>query len=615
MLDTIVHRGPDDSGTYVNNRLAMGMRRLSIIDVDGGHQPIRNESGDVVIVFNGENYNFVELRDELSKRGHTFSTRSDVETVVHLYEEDGAKVVEHLRGMYGFALWDDRKQQLLIVRDRLGIKPLYYAEVNGQLIFASEIKSLLLHPDLAVELDPVSLGQYVTFKYVPAPRTMFRGIYSLPPGHLLTANDRGVHIRQYWDLTFEPPRKPKSEDEYADELQQLLHESVKLRLQSDVPFGAFLSGGVDSSTIVAIMSELLDEPVKTFSVGFESDDTESDELPYARMVAERFSTQHHEVIIRAKDFTSLAQQVTWHLDQPIADQATIATMMVSRLAASHVKMVLSGEGGDELFAGYARYVGESWSRYFNIFPSPLKSLARSASQRLPGLRRPKIAIHALTQPDEVSRFTNWFPLFNTEARGQLLTSDVLTQINGNAPNDVFAAALRKTSARDYLNRMLYVDSKYWLPDYLLLRGDKLTMSASLEGRVPLLDHRLVEFAGRLPTNLKIKRGQRKYLLKKVARRYLPAEIIDRKKQGFPIPISSWFRSSAREFVGDLLSPSRVSWRGLFRPEYVQRLLNEHQRGFADHGDLLWGLISIELWQQAFIDQAGNRRQAVKAAVS
>ena len=614
MLGTIRHRGPDDEGTWGEGDLAMGMRRLSIIDLDGGRQPMFSEDGRVAVVFNGEIYNYRELAEQLQKRGHVFSTSSDTEVIVHLYEERGAGCVDGLRGMFAFAVWDGRRRQLLLARDRLGIKPLYYTQAGERLSFASEVKALLRVPGVQARLDPEGLSLYLSLRYTPAPKTMFAGIHSLPPGHTLTCGENGVAVRPYWDLAFvNSPDRTKREDAYAEELEALLLESVGLHLRSDVPFGAFLSGGVDSSVVVALMSRLLDEPVKTFSVGFEGDGQVTDELPYARLIARRYETEHHEVCVRTRDLIDLAETVTWHLDQPIADQATLAVYMVSRLAASHVKMVLTGEGGDELFAGYARYAGERMAPLFQRIPAPVRSLALAVGDRLLD-RRARLALYALHQSDESARLANWFPLFNPDAKAALLSSDLMRALNGVSAARLFAEHLGRTNATASLNRMLYVDTKLWLPDYLLLRGDKLSMAASLEARVPLLDHKLVEFAASLPTGLKLKGMVRKYLLKKVGLKWLPRQIVHRKKEGFPIPVFGWLRKEARDFVRDHLSPAAVRRRGLFNSAYVQRLLDEHESGAADRGLLLWGLVSLEIWHRAFIDPL-PRRESVSSPLA
>jgi asparagine synthase (glutamine-hydrolysing) len=602
MLEVIRHRGPDDAGIHVDKELAVGMRRLSIIDLIGGRQPIANEDATVHTVFNGEIYNYQELRAQLSGRGHALATRSDTEVIVHLYEDLGENCVQKLRGMFAVAVWDARPRRLFLARDRLGIKPLYYTESGGRLIFASEIKAILQHPSVEARLDVEALSNFLSLKYVPAPQTMFAGIHALPPGCSLTCDKNGVKVRRYWDLSF--GRRlcgPHLEEACAEQLEALLRECVRLHLMSDVPFGAFLSGGLDSSTIVALMSEFLREPVKTYSVGFAGDAEAFSELPYARLVARRYGTDHHEVFVRPEHLVNLSEKVIWHLDQPISDEAALANYMVAELASRQVKMVLTGEGGDELFAGYARYSGERLWPFFRALPKAVQSLALAASERLPGLRRQKIALHALCQPDEVARLVNWFPLFNASTKEALLTDELKQALNGSGAHAAFAEQLARTDAIEPLHRMLYVDTKLWLADDLLARGDKTSMAASIEARVPLLDHELVEFAASLPPNLKLKGLARKYLLKKVAKGLLPSEIIHRKKKGFPMPFAIWFRNEARPFLREVLSPSGLRRRALFNPPVVAKLLREHETGFANHASLLWGLLSVELWHRCFLD--------------
>lgn len=604
MLLSILHRGPDEDGRLVDRELAMGMRRLSIIDLADGTQPIFDESGRYAVVFNGEIYNYRELRQDLIARGHHLKTQSDTEVIVHLYEEQGVNSVEHLRGMFGIALWDQQARELVLIRDRLGIKPLYYAVVERSLIFGSEIKAILEHPSITRRIDFQSMSDYLSMKYVPAPRTMFDGIHSLPPGHWLRVRNGQVEIQRYWNVSFKKPAEELSDQEYEDRLLELLRESVRLRLRSDVPFGAFLSGGVDSSTIVALMAEQMAEPVKTFSVGFEGVG-EQDELPYAQQVADRFGCEHHTLIIRAADFHDQAENVLWHLDQPIADQATVATNMVAKLARQHVKMVLTGEGGDELFAGYARYVGESYAPWTSRIPAVGGALIRRACRLLPGMRRAKIALQALSYRDEATRYANWFPMFNDELKSQLFDRrwrELQQGLELDGVARIYQQHLSECDATEPLDRMLYVDSKLWLPDYLLLRGDKLTMANSLEGRVPLLDHRLVEFAGSLPTRLKLNGKVRKYLLKQVAARLIPLEIIHRKKQGFPIPIHEWLRSPTHLWMQDHLSEEVLKRRGFFNVGFVRRLIQEHQSRRNDHSTELWGLISLEIWMRRFMDK-------------
>lgn len=598
MLGSIFHRGPDEEGRLVDQELAMGMRRLSIIDLADGQQPIYDESGRYAVIFNGEIYNYIELRQELIARGHRFKTNSDTEVLVHLFEESGPACVEKLRGMFAFAIWDSQHRELFVARDRVGIKPLYYAIEAGTLYFGSELKALLV--DGAVKnrsLDQRALSEYLSLKYVPAPKTLLSSVRSLLPGHFLVAKDGRIETQQYWDVDFGQVDSTLDEQEAQERLGELLRESVRLRLRSDVPFGAFLSGGVDSSLIVALMSERMDQPVQAFSVGFDGAEGQ-DEMPYAEQVVKRFGCKHHVLRIGVNDFLEHAENVLWHLDQPIADQATVATHMLAGLARKHVKMVLTGEGGDELFAGYARYAGEQFSPFVRRLPDWTRRGIRSLSRKLPGLRRGKIAISALTRSDEAERFANWFPMFSDEAKRELLR-DWTSDQEGAA--DVFAQHLGQCRASDPLNRMLYCDTKTWLVDYLLLRGDKLTMANSLEARVPLLDHKLVEFAAKLPAKFKLQGKERKYLLKKFAATLLPEEIIHRKKQGFPIPIEQWLRKEARSLVRDTLAPERIKMRGLFSPAFVANLIDAHESGYADYSTEIWGLVSFEMWQQKFMD--------------
>ncbi len=615
MMGAIRHRGPDDEGAFLSGPAALGNRRLSIIDLATGRQPISNETGSVTVVFNGEIYNYRDLRSELQSKGHTFRTSGDTEVLVHLYEEYGVECVHHLRGMFGFALWDHERQRLLLVRDRLGIKPLYYADRPEAFVFASEIKSILQFPGIEVVPNLPALSDFLTLKYVPAPQTMFAGIKAVPPGHLALCDSNGITLRRYWDLSFKVREPGVSEGEYAERLETLLKESVRLRLMSDVPFGAFLSGGVDSSTIVALMSEMLDNPVRTFAVGFDGEDAQYSELPYARLVAEQYETEHYDVFVRSEHLTDTAERLIWHLDQPVADPAVLGNYMVAALAAQHVKMVLTGEGGDELFAGYARYPGERLAPIFGLLPAAARSAVRSLVGRLPGQRRLKLAINALCEDDEISRFVNWFPLFNPRMKTALLSDAFKAEVSDISARSVFANALTNTDAVGSLSRMLYVDTKLWLPDDLLARGDKMSMAVSVEARVPLLDHELVNFAASLPPDMKLRGLTRKYLLKKVSSRWLPPSIIGRKKEGFPMPFAKWFRGAARPFVRDLLSPDTIRRRGLFQPIYVERLIKEHESGTADHMALLWGLLSVELWYRCFVDRRPQVEVTVPAGTS
>jgi asparagine synthase (glutamine-hydrolysing) len=607
MLAAIAHRGPDDEGALLAGPLALGVRRLSIIDLAGGRQPVASEDGRVVVVFNGEIYNYRELRERLLRRGHRLASCCDTEVIAHLYEELGPACVEELRGMFAFALWDAAQGRLILARDRLGIKPLYYTTAGGTLVFGSEIKTLLQHPAVSARIDLDALGAFVALKYVPAPRTLFAGVAALPPGSILTCDAGGVQVRPYWELRFPPAGRPVDEEQTAAELAALLRETVGLHLQSDVAFGAFLSGGLDSSTVVALMSELLGRPVKTFAVGYTGAGAAYSELPYARLVARHVGAEHHEVLVGADEFVDLAERVVWHLDQPIADEAAVTNYAVAQLAARHVKMVLTGEGGDELFAGYARYSGERLAPLFAALPGPARAAARQFAAHGPLPRRAGLALNALAERDEAARLVAWFPLFNRAQRHKLLAPAVLAALDEDAPERLFAERLARCGARDPLSRMLALDTALWLPDDLLARGDKTSMAASIEARVPLLDHRLAEFAAALPPQLKLHGLTRKYLLRKVAAPLLPPEILARPKRGFPVPIAIWLRGGARAFAHDLLAPATVRRRGLFAPEAVARLLAEHDSGRADHGAQLWALISVELWQRLFLDQPPRPR--------
>jgi asparagine synthase (glutamine-hydrolysing) len=603
MLQSIVHRGPDDAGVHAESEVGIGARRLSIIDLPGGHQPIANEDGSVVVAFNGELYNYRELRERLQAAGHSLRSEGDTEVLVHLYEDLGDEMVHELRGMFAFAIWDARRRRLLMVRDRLGIKPLYLLDDGKRLIFGSEIKAVLRYPTAEARLDHDALAAFMLLRYVPAPRTMFAGITALEPGHRLTCDANGVRTRRWWDLSFAAMDPPPSEPEAKERLRAMLDDAVSSHMVSDVPYGAFLSGGVDSSTVVALMSRRLGRPVSTFAAGYKGAGEEVSELPYARMVADRYETDHHEVIIGAEDFVRSAEKVVWHLDQPIADDACLPNYMVSELARSHVKMALTGEGGDELFGGYARYAAERLAPVTTRMPGPMRAAVRSLASRRQGLTRPQVAAYALVERDESARMALWTPLMHPEVRAELASGELVAAANRAAPASVMGRHLERTDANDPLSRMLYVDTQHWLPDYLLARGDKTSMAASLEARVPLLDHPLVEFAATLPASLKMHgvRMSRKYLLREVARDLLPAPILSRTKKGFPVPISTWLRNGARDFCRDLLTPDVIHRRGLFDPQAIGRVLNEHQDGTADHGSLIWGLISVELWHQLYLD--------------
>ena len=590
--DAMAHRGPDDEGFYLQGEVALGNRRLSIIDLPGGHQPISNEDKSIWITFNGEIYNYRELRADLLKRGHHFRTSSDTEAIVHLYEEYDLACLDHLRGMFAFALWDARKQRLLLVRDRLGIKPVFYRLEPGRLVFASESRALRELTEKPLEVDPQSVYDFFGFRYIPAPQTFYRGVEKLLPGHFLLADSRGVRTRAYWDIPGEE-EAPRPAKEVADELVEQLRESVRLRLVADVPLGVFLSGGTDSSAVVALMTELEARPLRTFSVGFE--EPEYSELPYARAVARRFATQHHELIVQPEQLSYELPRLVAFRDEPIAEPTDVALYLLSRLAAQSVKVVLAGEGGDELFAGYPKYVADPLAALVSALP---QAVTRALIRWLPyRQRRAKIALEALSIRDEAERSATWFASFSREERQKLFAPEFLAQIDPDHPAQVFQGYLEKQQERTPLKRMLYADLKVWLPDNLLLRGDLMTMAASLEERVPFLDHKLVEFAARVPTKLLTQGFRTKVLLKRAFERFLPREVLYRRKVGFAVPVGEWFRKPLKSLVGDLVLSSEALSRGYFNPASMETFLREHFDGIRDRQKQLWALVNFELWRR------------------
>jgi asparagine synthase (glutamine-hydrolysing) len=588
--DAMVHRGPDDEGFYLHGELGLGNRRLSIIDLPGGHQPISNEDETIWITFNGEIYNYRELRAGLLERGHRFRTASDTETIVHLYEQYDLACLDHLRGMFAFALWDARKRRLLLVRDRLGIKPVFYRLEPGRLVFASESRALRELTEQPLEIDPQSVYDFFGFRYIPAPQTFYRGVEKLLPGHFLIADSSGVHTRAYWDIPAEE-EMPRAAKEVAEEVVERLRESVRLRLIADVPLGVFLSGGTDSSAVVALMTELEARPLRTFSVGFE--EPEYSELPYARAVARRFATQHHELIMRPEQLSSELPRLVAFRDEPIAEPTDVALYLLSRSAAQSVKVVLAGEGGDELFAGYPKYAADPLAGLVSALP---QRVTRALVRWLPySQRRAKMALEALSIRDEAERSATWFASFSREERENLFAPDFLAQVDPAHPAQVFESYLEKQRERTPLKRMLYADLKVWLPDNLLLRGDLMTMAASIEERVPFLDHKLVEFAARLPTKLLTQGFRAKVLLKRAFARFLPREVLYRRKVGFAVPVGEWFRKPLKSLVADLVLSSEALARGYFNPASMETFLREHFDGVRDRQKQVWALLNFELW--------------------
>jgi asparagine synthase (glutamine-hydrolysing) len=601
MCRIISHRGPDDQGTMLTARVALGMRRLSIIDLAGGHQPISGEDGSVSVVFNGEIYNYADLQRDLEARGHTFATHSDTETIVHAYEEYGAACVEQFRGMFAFALWDEHAQTLFLARDRTGKKPLYYTLTHaGTLVFGSELKSLLEHPATPRETDAAALDAYFSLGYVPDPLSIFRDVKKLPPGHHLTFKDGRVTIKQYWDFKYEPVEARREED-YLEELRALLDEAVRVRLVSDVPLGAFLSGGIDSSTVVGLMSRHMSQPVKTFSIGFHEDSF--NELKFARLTAEKFGTDHHEFIV-TPDICSVVDELAWHFDEPFADVSAIPTYMVSKLAREHVTVALSGDGGDELFAGYTRYLTESRRGAFARLPRALRrGVMQPLSRGLPHGAWGRNYLHNVAL-DPLERYLDSVSIFTGLNKRLLYTDDFRAQLRGHAS---VATRFQEYGARarhdDPLDALLYIDSKTYLPGDILTKVDRMSMAVSLEARAPLLDHKLIDFVTRIPASLKLRGTETKSIFKRAVRGLVPAEILDRPKQGFGVPIQQWINQQLREQIHETLTEPRTRRRGLVEPAYVDVLLDEHERGRRDHALALWSLLMLELWHRRFVDGA------------
>ena len=602
MCAAISHRGPDDEGLYLgrDKSVGLGMRRLSIIDLQTGRQPVHNEDGTVWVVFNGEIYNFRDLRRTLEQRGHVFSTATDTEVIVHLYEDFGPRCVEHLRGMFAFALWDVRSRTLLLARDRLGIKPLYYAETGGRLLFASELKAILQAPQVERSLNWRAVSHLFTCLTTPPAESIIEGVHKLEPAHILIASPGKIpRIERYWEVRFEPDYS-RSEEEYAEELRERLEESVTLHLESDVPLGAFLSGGIDSSSVVATMARLVPGPVKTFSIGFP--DQDFNELDHARLVAKGFGTEHHELILEPNVVDTL-EELAWYLDEPFGDPSAIPTFMVSKLAADHVTVVLSGDGGDELFAGYDKYLVEGRERRFRFVPAGIKRQLCLLSRLMPEGMRGRNLLRRFSLP-EVERYLDAITLFRLEAKQRLFRKEAFERLFDYEPFRLEAEELKHGDGH-WLTRLQALDLKRYLPLDILTKVDRMSMAHSIEARVPLLDHKLVEFAATIPPELRLRNGTTKYIFKQAMRGILPDEIIDRPKHGFAVPLGRWFRGQLGSFVRELLLSETSRRRGIFNTAYIEQLVQRHENGRPLDWHL-WTLMSFELWCRTFLDrQAGH----------
>jgi asparagine synthase (glutamine-hydrolysing) len=599
MCRAMRHRGPSSRGEFARDGVAIGMQRLAIIDVVGGDQPVFNEDGSVVVVMNGEIYNYQELRSELITRGHVFSTHSDTEVLVHLYEDLGDRMVERLRGMFAFAIWDARQRELLLGRDRVGKKPLFWARDGSTIWFCSELYALMQDHELRRSPDARAIASYLTFQYVPAPMCVFADVRKVVPATTLRVNDRGVTERQYWSLSYEPKLDGVPEQELQERLRDLLWESTRLRLMSEVPLGAFLSGGVDSSAVVAAMADQMGEPVKTFSIGF-GDDTDFDELHFARIVAERCATDHHEFHVRPEAIAILPRMAR-HYGEPFADSSAIPSFYLAELTGRHVTVALNGDGGDESFAGYERYFGSRVPGLFDWVPLPVRRLAPGVTSVLgdgPRVNSHRTRLQRLARAvamDPAERYAHWMSIFPATMSTQAFTSDFAVALDGWRADRLLVERLLASSATRTIDVLLDVDVHTYLPGDLLVKMDIATMAHSVEARSPFLDHHLMEFAAALPVELKLRGKQSKRILKAALRGVVPDAILDRSKMGFGVPLARWFREDLRELPGEVLLDPASHTLGYIRRDAVERIIRDHQEGRADHAMRLWALLAFEFW--------------------
>jgi len=602
MNDSIVHRGPDDSGSYVSGNVGLGMRRLSIIDVAGGHQPVYNEDKSVWVVFNGEIYNHVELRRDLEKAGHRFYTNSDSETLVHLYEQYGAAGVSKLRGMFAYAVWDQKAERLLLARDRVGIKPLYYAVMGGRLVFASELKALIRVPWFESDINPAAIERFLAFLYVPGPETVYQGVVELPPAHTLVYEKGRISIRRYWTLRYQSCDDVRAE-EWDERVLHQFRDSVKSHLISEVPLGAFLSGGIDSSAIVAAMAMESSAPVVTFSIGHEGKGAFQDERAYARIVAERYRTEHHEFVVSA-DIQDILPKLVACFDQPFADSSAIPNYYITKLTRQHVTVALSGLGGDELGGGYERYLGMQWAEYFRRLPGVVQGmLGKYWIHQLPdsqtghlGISRIKRFLSSAGNPT-AERYAAFIMAHSVSERAQILSRDFHADAKPQSSNEMVDAVFNSKDADSLLHYLLLCDMQLYLPGDLLMLTDRVSMMHSLEVRVPFLDHPLIELMAQIPAKHKMGLWSKKALFKRAFREMLPSNILDRKKLGFSVPLALWLRTELKPFLCDVLSKDELKAVGYLERVEVERLVSEHLSGSANHESKLWGLINLVLWDR------------------
>jgi len=597
MNSSLTHRGPDDEGYYRDAQANLAMRRLSIIDLHTGQQPISNETGDIWVIYNGEIYNFQVVRAELETRGHIFKTRTDTEIIVHAYEEYGDDCVKHFNGMFAIALWDARQCRLLLARDHAGIKPLYYWAGRDKLVFGSELKALIVHPDVPRQISLQALDVFLALEYIPAPLTIYEDVFKLLPGHSLVLENRQVKIKEYWDVPCQPIRQ--SEAECAEMLSGLMKEAVRMRLISDVPLGAFLSGGIDSSTVVGYMSQSMNEPVQTFSIGFEN--STYNELPYAEVVAKHFKTNHHVEVLNP-DYASLAEELVCQHDEPFADTSIFPTYLVSKVARQKVKVALSGDGGDELFAGYDTYRAEKMNRYYGRLPGLLRQRVIPAfAEWLPPQPAKKGLINKIKRMVEGGamnpslQHTRWMIFMSQAEKGSLYRSDLRATLQDDLTADFINGYFDKASRFDRLAQQQYVDIKTYLVDDILVKVDRMSMAVSLEARVPLLDHRIIEFAMNLPPHMKLNGSRTKSILREAVKGLVPGLVLEKPKEGFSIPMKHWLGTSLKPMMLDLLSKDSIQKHGYFDHQVVAKWIQEHLDGRANHSHRLWALMVFEMW--------------------
>jgi asparagine synthase (glutamine-hydrolysing) len=606
MRDILRHRGPDDDGMFVSDVVGLGHRRLSIVDVSRGHQPMTNEDATLHITYNGEIYNHADYREPLEAKGHVYQTYCDTETILHLYEEHGSTCVDYLRGMFAFAIWDQRKKELFIARDRLGVKPLYYVHCeDGSLYFASEIKALLEARAVKPEINYAVLSDYLANHATSGEETLFKSIKRLLPGHLMTWRDGELSIRRYWDVDFSKDAEVRDDTTYIERWSELFRESIRLRLMADVPLGMFLSGGIDSSAIAALMSGMVSEPIKTFSVAFR--EREANELEYARLIANAYKTNHHEIVVTPEQFFAALPRLVWHEDEPLAHPSSVALYFVSKLASEHVKVVLTGEGSDELLAGYGRYQRTIWNlawgrNYNKLIPSIARDAIRKQIERLPSggrMRQKLMRTFLVLSPELESIYFDNFAVFPAPMQQHMFTRDTSDRIRDIDPYVELRRLLERTKDLSLLDGLLYADIKTYLQE-LLMKQDQMSMATSVESRVPFLDHKLVEFTAKMPDTLKLRGATTKYILRESMKGILPEKILSRRKMGFPVPIGSWFRGSFKSVIDEYVLGERALARGIFAPDFMRKLVALHQAG-EDHSERLWALLNFEIWLRRFFD--------------